>query len=932
MRSLIGQTLGQYQIVREIGRGGMAVVYEAHQFALNRRVAIKVLPPELTFDETFVQRFVQEARAAARLSHPNIVTIYDVGVHEGHYYIVMQMLDGEALSDLIQRAGRLSPERVLRILDQIASALDYAHGQGLVHRDVKPANIIVEPGDHATLTDFGIAKAGESTRLTRTGMLVGTPEYMSPEQASGQPVGPASDIYSLGIVVYQMLAGQAPFQGGSTPALLHRQVYELPRPVRSHAPDLPKGVDAVLAKALAKDPSQRFSPAAALAGALADVLGSDRPGWSRGGGPAQRYQSPEPPASPTRQPAGQAPELPPTRRITQAQRAGRPPGGITRPLWVAGAIGGLGVALLVFVVTALLSARSGAPHAVPTSAATTLPATTRERTLPARAPTTASPSARLLRLNFGPGDVPTIDPALASDASSIQIVEEATVGLTRQNELTSQAEPGMAERWDISSDGKIYTFHLRDDVPWVRYNGAQVVKVQDCAGRDRMVTAHDFEYGILRALNPKTESPYAYVLASVIQGAGPYNESNVADPATVGVKALDDRRLQVTFREPAAYNALIVSMWMAHAQPKWVIEGDDCTEARGDRWIEPGFFQGYGPYALKRWVHESSITLAQNPFWPGSDAVPRPRIEEIVWTMLDQEAALARYEAGELESTSVPAADLDRVRADPQLSAEFATSPNTCTYYYGFNTKAPYVNDPRVRRALSMAIDRQALIDNVTKGGQIPAQWFARPGQAGAPTPEQYPDLGIKYDVAKARAELDSYLQEKGLTADKLDLTLMFNTSSGHQKIADAIQQMWKTNLGLDIKVVNQEWKVYLVTTKDPKATPQIFRMGWCMDYPDAHNWDKDVAAFGGFQNPSKGGGFNWKNDKFEKLVADAAKELDPKKRTEMYAQAEDILVRGDAVMAPIYWYTHLIVTKPYVRRTYAVTDGMEHFEKWRIP
>jgi Tol biopolymer transport system component/uncharacterized protein YraI len=272
MRSLIGETLGGYRITREIGRGGMAVVYEALQPALNRRVAIKVLPPELAFDETFVQRFAQEAQAAARLSHPNIVAIHDVGRHEDYYYIVMQMLEGEVLSDLIQRTGRLPADRTLRIVGQIASALDYAHGQGLIHRDIKPANIIIGPGDQATLTDFGIAKAAENTRLTRTGMLVGTPQYMSPEQASGKPVGPASDLYALAIVIYQMLAGQVPFQGDSTPALLHQQVYEQPRPVRLHAPDLPPGVDAVLDKALATDPSQRYPSALALTRALGDAL------------------------------------------------------------------------------------------------------------------------------------------------------------------------------------------------------------------------------------------------------------------------------------------------------------------------------------------------------------------------------------------------------------------------------------------------------------------------------------------------------------------------------------------------------------------------------------------------------------------------------------------------------------------------------------
>jgi oligopeptide transport system substrate-binding protein len=292
---------------------------------------------------------------------------------------------------------------------------------------------------------------------------------------------------------------------------------------------------------------------------------------------------------------------------------------------------------------------------------------------------------------------------------------------------------------------------------------------------------------------------------------------------------------------------------------------------------------------------------------------------------------MSEYEAGNLDvASAVPLADMDRIKADPTLSKELSINPSMCTYYYGFNTKAPIVDDARVRRALSMAIDRQALIDNVTKGNQIPAQWFARPGIAGAPTLEKYPDLGIKSDPVKAKEELDSYLKEKGLTADKLDLTLMFNTSSGHQKIAEAIQQMWKTNLGIDVKVVNQEWKVYLVTTKDPKATPQIFRMGWCLDYPDANNWDKDVVAFGGSQNPREGGGLNWKNDAYEKLVADAAKELDPAKRTEMYAQAEDILVNTDAAMAPIYWYTNLNMTRPYVTRTYS-SSGHETYEKWDI-
>ncbi|GAB4561681.1 MAG: ABC transporter substrate-binding protein [Anaerolineae bacterium] len=540
---------------------------------------------------------------------------------------------------------------------------------------------------------------------------------------------------------------------------------------------------------------------------------------------------------------------------------------------------------------------------------------------------------KVLRLNMGPGDIPTIDPALSTDTSSVQIVELTTVGLTRQNEVTTAVEPGMATSWDISEDGLTYTFHLRDDVPWVKYDSVkdEVVQVLDCEGNPRMVTAYDFEYGILRTLNPETASDYAYVLAFAIQGADLYNSGEITDTAQVGVKALDATTLQITFKEPAAYNANIAGMWVAHAQPKWLIEGDDCTEARGDRWTETGFFQGYGPYTLKEWIHDATITLVKNPFWPGSDSVPQAKIDEITWTMLDEAPAFAEYEAGNLDAAGVPLADIDRVKADPVLSQELTIAPVLCTYYYGFNTKAPVVDDVRVRRALSMAIDRQSLIDNVLKGGQVAAQWFSRPGLAGAPTLETHPDLGVKYNPEEAKALLDEYLQEKGLTADQLDLTLMFNTSSGHQKIAEAIQQMWKDVLGVNVQLANQEWRVYLKTIRDPEATPQIWRLGWCQDYPDANNFVREVFSKGGSSNPTEGGGVNWENPKFEELVVQAAREQDPAKRVELYAQAEQILVYEDAVIAPIYWYTRVSVTKPYVQRTYSVLGGLEHIEKWDI-
>ncbi len=543
---------------------------------------------------------------------------------------------------------------------------------------------------------------------------------------------------------------------------------------------------------------------------------------------------------------------------------------------------------------------------------------------------------KVLRLNMGPGDIPTLDPALGTDTSSIQIIWETHLGLSRQDEVTNEVQPGIAESWDIAEDGVTYTFHIRPDIYWVKYNGTEVVQVMDCqeTPAPRTVTADDFAYGILRTLNPETASQYAYVLAFALKGAADYNNGVTDDPTTVGVKVVDPLTLELTFNEPAAYNAAIAGMWIAAAQPKWLIEGDDCTEARGERWTETGFNQSYGPYALKEWVHDAEITLVKNPFWKAIDSTPEPKIEEVTWVMLDTEPAFAEYEAGNLDASAVPSTQLDRVKSDPVLSQELVIAPDLCSYYYGFNTTAPFVDDVRVRRALSLSVDRQALIDNVLKGGQIPAQWFSRPGLAGAPTLESHPDLGVKFNAEEANAVLDEYLTEKGITRADLDLTLMFNTSSGHQRIAEAIQAMWKEHLGVDVKLVNQEWKVYLETVKSPE-TPQIWRMGWCPDYADANNFIREVFASGGSSNPTDAsgaplGGIMMYDQAFEDKVVEAARELDPVKRVELYAEAETMLVWDQAAIIPIYWYSRNTCTKPYVTRTFG-SGGQESIDKWDI-
>jgi serine/threonine-protein kinase len=309
---IIGRSLGKYQVLEEIGRGGMGAVYKGYDPALKRPVAIKVMAPHLMWEKRFVDRFMREARTVARLRHPHIVTIHDVGEQDGLYYLVMAFIEGESLGRVVAREGRLAPERATRLLGQIAAALDYAHSQGIVHRDVKPANILLEAGSRVVLTDFGIAHATDETRLTATGATLGTPAYMSPEQARGQPPDALSDVYSLGIVLYEMLTGHTPFRAETPLAVLHMQASAAPTTPRRFAPSLSPAVEAVVLRALSKDPTSRYASAGDLARAMTEALAGGEPPI-RAGDPPRALQ----PSRVTDElPNAVAEAAPPSRRLT----------------------------------------------------------------------------------------------------------------------------------------------------------------------------------------------------------------------------------------------------------------------------------------------------------------------------------------------------------------------------------------------------------------------------------------------------------------------------------------------------------------------------------------------------------------------------------------------------------------------------------------
>ena len=253
----------RYEIVEKIARGGMADVFKARDLLLDRSVALKVLFPELSTSEAFVERFRREATAAANLSHPNIVSVFDWGKSDNSYFIVMELVEGQTLSALIKSSPNMGFDHAAAIASDVASALGYAHRHGVVHRDIKPGNVLITNDGHIKVTDFGIARAqsAPSEDLTQTGSVMGTASYISPEQAQSQSVDGRSDIYSLGIVLFEMICGQPPFKGESAVSIAMKHVNEPPPAIETLRPGTPQSLVNITMKALSKDPSDRYATA-----------------------------------------------------------------------------------------------------------------------------------------------------------------------------------------------------------------------------------------------------------------------------------------------------------------------------------------------------------------------------------------------------------------------------------------------------------------------------------------------------------------------------------------------------------------------------------------------------------------------------------------------------------------------------------------------
>ncbi|NLT43832.1 MAG: peptide ABC transporter substrate-binding protein [Anaerolineae bacterium] len=539
-------------------------------------------------------------------------------------------------------------------------------------------------------------------------------------------------------------------------------------------------------------------------------------------------------------------------------------------------------------------------------------------------PDPAAAAAEPVTLDFIFGsEPPTLDPALTEDTTSVWVVEQMFLALTDYDDDTLEVIPELATSWDVSEDGTVYTFHMRDDAKWVQLVGDEVVELGP-------VTANDVVYGILRTLDPTTAAPYSYVPTTVLVGAEEFAFADTTALSAeelqalrdgVGAKALDDYTVEFTLKQPAAYFPAMTSLWIFRPQPQATID------EFGDRWIEPGLIVTNGPYLLQEWGHGSHLKLIKNPLWYDADQVQIEVLNAPI--VAEASTGMAMYENGEIDFAGDPGwgpplPDMDRVKADPVLSTELAILPRLCTYYFGFvNTKAP-MDDELVRKAFSYAIDRQTLIDTLLKGEQVPANSFTCPGIFGNVGGD--PEVGLLFDPEKARQTLADagYPNGEGLPP----ITLMINQSEAHLQIAQAIQAMWKEVLNVEVILEQQEWAVYLETLKPDSPDedkPHIFRMGWCADYLDANNWLADVLHSNSTSNYVR-----FLNPEFDALVEQAQVESDPAVRADLYRQAEIILNNDVTAMAPIYFYTRIDLTKPYLNRIVNPLS-MDHVWKWTI-
>ena len=474
-------------------------------------------------------------------------------------------------------------------------------------------------------------------------------------------------------------------------------------------------------------------------------------------------------------------------------------------------------------------------------------------------------------LYWGNGTEPaSLDPHIATGVPEHHIMSSVMEGLVLKDRKSLEPRPGVAESWTISDDGRIYTFKLRDDARWS--NGDPHI-------------ANDYVWSWWRALQPALGNQYAYMLFP-IKNAKRYYDRETEDFGDVGVKALDQRTLQVTLTNPTPYFLQLLDHYSLFPVHQATIEKFGNADQRGTRWSYEGNLVSNGPFKLDEWKINRHITVTRNLHYWDNDNVA---LNGIVFKPVENTVTEERmFRAGQLHVTSnVPADKISTYRKSN--STELKIAPYLGTYFYRLNIKTPQLQDRRVRRALGMAIDREKLVENITKGGQIPAYTMTPPGTMG-----YYPTSTLAFDPEGAKNLLSEagYPNGEGFPA----IEILYNTNEGHRKIAVALQEMWKDYLNIDIKLLNQEWKVYLAT--ESAGDYQMSRGGWIGDYVDPNNF-LDMFLCGGGNNRT-----GWCNEEYDRLILEVApSQSSHEERLAVFQQAETMLL-DDMPIIPVYTYT----------------------------
>ena len=484
-------------------------------------------------------------------------------------------------------------------------------------------------------------------------------------------------------------------------------------------------------------------------------------------------------------------------------------------------------------------------------------------------------------LYWGNGTEPqSLDPQIATGVPEHHVISAVMEGLVLKDRKTLEPRPGVAKTWDISNDGRVYTFYLRENAKWSNGDAH---------------TAHDYVWSWWRALQTTLGNQYAYMLFP-IKNAKRYYDGETSDFSDVGVKAIDNRTLQVTLTNPTPYFLQLLDHYSLFPVHQATIEKFGRADERGTRWSYEGNLVGNGPYKLEEWKINRHITVTKNPYYWDEANVS---INSIVFKPVDNAVTEERmFRAGALHVTSsIPA---DKIAIYQEKSApELKITPYLGTYFYRLNINTPQLQDKRVRRALGMAIDRKQLVDNITKGGQIPAYTMTPPGTMG-----YFPESTLNFDPEAAKRLLAEAGYPNGEGFPPIEI--LYNTNEGHRKIAVALQEMWKNYLNIDIKLLNQEWKVYLAT--ESAGDYQISRGGWIGDYVDPNNF-LDMFLCNGGNNRT-----GWCNEEYDRLILEVApSQSSHEQRLKIFQQAETMLLE-DMPIIPVYTYTSIKLLHPSVR------------------